>query len=89
MATTYIPTNTSKRLGADLRQLSHSLKEARSDCRELKAVMETMIDGTDYTVLESEFGLATGDGQTTYNLVSGALMDLEDANIDQFIIRLG
>ena len=89
MATTYISTNTSKRLGADLRQAVHALKEVRSDFRELKAVMETMIDGTNYTLLETEFGLATGTGQTTYNLVSGSLTDMEDANINQTVIRLG
>lgn len=89
MATSWITTNTSKRLGADLRQAVHALKEARSDFREIKGVMETMIDGADYTLLETEFGLPTGTGQTTYNLVSGALTDMDDANINQTVIRLG
>lgn len=89
MATTYIATNTSKRLGADLRRAVHALKEVRSDFRELKAVMETMIDGSDYSLLETEFGLPTGLGDDTYNLVSGALTDMEDANINQTVIRLG
>lgn len=89
MATTYIATNTSKRLGADLRQFVHAQKEARSDCRELKAVMETMIDNGDYSLLETEFGLETGTGQTAYNLVAGALTDLEAANVNQLVIRLG
>ena len=89
MATSWINTNTSKRLGADLRQAVHALKECRSDFRELKAVMETMIDGSDYSLLETELGLATGQGQTAYNLVSGALTDMEDANINQTVIRLG
>ena len=89
MATSYISVNTNKRLGQDLRYLVHQLKETRSDCRELKAVMETMIDASNYALLETEFGLATGTGQTTYNLISGALTDMEDANINQTIIRLG
>lgn len=89
MATSYIATNTAKRLGADLRQFVHALKEARSDCRELKAVMETMIDAGNYALLETEFGIATGQGETTYNLVSGALTDMEAANINQTVIRLG
>lgn len=89
MATTYIATNTTRRLGADLRQAVHALKEARSDFRELKATMETMIDASDYTLLETEFGLPTGQGQTVYNLVSGALTDMEASNINQTVIRLG
>lgn len=89
MATTYIKTDTSKRLGANLRQAVHALTNVRSDFREIKAVMETMIDTSDYTLLETEFGLATGDGQTAYNLVSGSLTDMEDANINQTVIRLG
>lgn len=89
MAVTYISTNTSKRLGADLRQAVHALKEVRSDLRELKAVMETMIDAADYSLLETEFGLSTGLGDDTYNLVSGALADMEGANVNQTVIRLG
>lgn len=89
MATTYISTNTTKRLGADLRQAMHALKEVRSDVRELKAVMETMIDNGDYSLLETEFGLATGTGQTVYNLIAGSLTALEGADINQTIIRLG
>lgn len=89
MAVTYISTNTSKRLGADLRQAVHALKEVRSDLRELKAVMETMIDGADYSLLETEFGLPVGLGDDTYNLVSGALADMEGANVNQTVIRLG
>ena len=86
---TYIATNTSKRLGADLRQAMHALKEVRSDMREIKAVMETMISGADYSMLETEFGVATGTGQSVYNLVAGALTDMEAANINQTVIRLG
>lgn len=89
MATTYISTNTSKRLGADLRQAIHALKEVRSDFRELKGVMETMIDNGDYSLLETEFGLATGTGQTVYNLVAGSLSSMEGADINQTVIRLG
>lgn len=89
MATTWIPTNTNTRLGADLRQAVHALKETRSDFRELKAVMETMIDASNYALLETEFGLPAGLGDDAYNLVSGALSDMEGANINQTVIRLG
>lgn len=89
MATTWIATNTNMRLGADLRQAVHALKETRSDLRELKAVMETMIDGSDYSLLETQFGIPVGLGDDTYNLVSGAVGDMEGANINQTVIRLG
>lgn len=96
MAVAYIPTNTSKRLGADLRQAVHALKETRSDFRELKAVMETMIDyalgdeePAKFATLETEFGLATGNGQIAYNLVAGSLVALESSDVNNVIIRLG
>lgn len=98
MAVEYIATNTSKRLGADLRQAVHALKEVRSDFRELKAVMETMIDydpelpadsPVKFATLETEFGLPTGRGETVYNLVAGSLVSLEASDVNNVIIRLG
>lgn len=96
MTTAYIKTDTTKRLGADLRQTVHALKETRSDARELKAVMETMIDyelqnndPLKFAVLETEFGLPTGAGETVYNLVAGSLVSLEASDVNNVIIRLG
>jgi hypothetical protein len=89
MAATYIKVDISKRLGADLRQTVVHGAEFDERLHRLKDVMETMIDGSDYSRLETEFGLAAGKGETVYNLVSGAATDTSGANIHQLLIRLG
>jgi hypothetical protein len=89
MAATYIKVDISKRLGADLRQTVVHGAEFDERLHRLKDVMETMIDGSDYSRLEAEFGLAAGKGETVYNLVSGAATDTSGANIHQLLIRLG
>jgi hypothetical protein len=89
MAVTYIKVDVSKRLGADLRQTVVHGAEFDERLHRLKDVMDTMIDGTDYTRLETEFGVATGQGETVYNLVAGAATDTAAANITQLLNRLG
>jgi hypothetical protein len=89
MAVTYIKVDVSKRLGADLRQTVVHGAEFDERLHRLKEVMETMIDGTDYSRIETEFGLVTGQGETVYNLVAGAATDTAAANIHQLLVRLG
>ncbi len=89
MAVTYIKVDISKRLGADLRQTVVHGAEFDERLNRLKDVMETMIDGTDYSRIETEFGLTAGQGQTVYNLVAGAVTDTAAANIHQLLVRLG
>jgi len=40
--------------------------------------MQSMRDGTDYTLVETMFGLAPGDGQVLFNLVRESI-ELVDA----------
>jgi hypothetical protein len=89
MAVQYISVDSTKRLGSELRQAINYGTAFDQQVAKLKEVMETMIDGTDYSRLETEFGLATGKGETTYNLVAGAATDLAGTNINQLLIRLG
>jgi hypothetical protein len=89
MAVTYIKVDISKRLGADLRQAVVHGAEFDERLHRLKDVMDTMIDGTDYSRLETEFGVATGQGETVYNLVAGAATDTAGVNITQLLNRLG
>jgi hypothetical protein len=89
MPVTYITTNTTKRLGADLRQFVHSLKECRSDLREIVAVGSTMIDGANYTLFETEFGLPTGTGQPVASALADCLTSLETPVVNAVITRLG
>jgi hypothetical protein len=80
MATTFVPISTSTRLGASLRRAVDTLESAKQQLENLKAVMETQISGSDYTLVESQFGLQAGQGQTAYNLVAGVVSDLHGAN---------
>lgn len=91
MATTYIAIDPAAPggKGTELKTAIDMLEAARERLSTLKAQMETMIDGPQYGLLETRFGVATGNGQATYNLVSGALTDLNGANIIQAILRLG
>jgi hypothetical protein len=51
--------------------------------------MDKMIDGTDYTAIETYYKLPAGTGQTVYNLVAGAVTDIASANLLQLVQRLG
>jgi hypothetical protein len=89
MAVQYISIDSTKRLGSELRQAVNYGAAFDQQVVKLKEIMETMIDGTDYSRLETEFGLATGKGETVYNLVTGAATDVSGTNITQLLIRLG
>jgi uncharacterized protein YecE (DUF72 family) len=89
MAVTYIKVDVSKRLGADLRQTVVHGAEFDERLHRLKEVMDTMIDGTDYSRIETEFGLVAGQGQTVYNLVAGAAAGTAATDIHQLLVRLG
>ncbi len=89
MAVQYILVDTSQRLGSELRQAVNYGNAFDTQVVRLKEIMETMIDGTDYSAVETNFGLQVGSGQTVYNLVSGAATDAGGTNIHQLLIRLG
>jgi hypothetical protein len=77
MATTYIPINTGQRLGLQLRNAVDQLQSAKQALAKLKAIMDTQVNGADYSMVESQFGLQTGQGQTCYNLVAGTTTELD------------
>jgi hypothetical protein len=89
MAVQYISIDSTKRLGSELRQAVNYGTAFDQSLIKLKEIMETMIDGSDYSRLETEFGLAAGKGETVYNLVVGAATDVSGTNITQLLIRLG
>ena len=65
------------------------VREARDKFDHAKAVMETCIDGSDYSKLEQVFGLPAGAGETLYNLVAGVVSDMAGFNISATIARIG
>lgn len=89
MATLYISVNTSKRLGADVRQAVAMLQQSKDLLERLKAVMEMQIDNGDFSAIETEFGLPAGTGETLYNLVAGSYTDLNGFNVNALLSRLG
>lgn len=66
-----------------------NLRNARDRLDYAKAVMETCIDGTDYSTLETLFGVPTGQGETFYNLIAGVVSDLSGFNSSATIARIG
>ena len=76
MAATYIPINTGQRLGAQLRNAVDQLQAAKQALAKLKAIMDTQVNVSDYSMVEAQFGLQTGQGVTCYNLVAGTTTEL-------------
>jgi hypothetical protein len=89
MAVQHISINSTKRLGSELRQTVNYGTSFEQQLDKLKDIMDTMIDGTDYSRLETDFGLTTGKGETVYNLVAGSLTALRTGDLAGVIARLG
>jgi len=62
MATTYIPINTGKPLGAALYDGIRQIQRGIAQLLACQAIAATQIDGVNHTVFEQEFGLSTGQG---------------------------
>ncbi len=89
MATTRINIARSSQHGDNLLTAIAQIREARDRLDHAKAVMETAIDGADYSQLETLFGAPEGTGQTLYNLVAGVCTDIAGFNISATIARMG
>lgn len=85
----YIDVSTDTRHGALLRQAVNYQQESLERLRSLKAVLDEMVVGDDYTVIETQFGVAAGEGVLIYNLTAGALAEIDVSNVTQFLARLG
>ena len=49
------------------------VRRALEQGEHIKAQMEQMVDGADYTQVELYFGIPTGDGNTVYDAINGAV----------------
>ena len=79
MPNNYIDVNTQKRLGSITFGACTGLAESRDRIVQLKNDMDNMVSGTDYTLIETNFGLPTGKGQIFYNLVAGTVAEMAAA----------
>ena len=89
MAINHVPIDTAKRLGGRLRRLADLTRDVLNLLTETKAVMEAQVDGADYTAIEAQYGLPSGKGQTTYNLVAGARTAIDVTAVRQLVDWLG
>lgn len=90
MAADFIQPSLSSRCGTLAVQISTDIRIVRDLLVKTKAIMDHNINGADYTALESLFGVSTGSGQPLYNLVAGALAEVQAAsNSLQLIDRVG
>lgn len=89
MASNHVPIDTTRRLGQKLRRLADLARELLNALAEAKAVMESQIDGSDYSAVEAQYGLPAGKGQTAYNLVAGARTAANVPAVNQLADWLG
>lgn len=82
--------------GGDQARLSGSLRSAISQLASsaaalvtLSNIMSQMVVGSDYTTIETYFGLATGTGQTLHDVLGTASTDLQAGNIQGLLQRFG
>jgi len=63
-----------------------SFREAQSRLSEHKDLLDNMTDAVDWTIIEAQYGLPTGKGETFYNLIAGAKAELSaDTNFNSLI----
>jgi len=76
MAINYITVDRSKQMGADLLSIIEGLRSLQDRLRQHKEMMDNMTDGVTYANIETQYGIATGKGDETYNLVAGTVAEL-------------
>jgi hypothetical protein len=57
----------------DLLALVRSMRAAYDQASKVKETMSHMHDGQDFSALETNYGVPTGQGQAVFDLVNGAL----------------
>jgi hypothetical protein len=67
MAGTSIDFNSATQHGAELKSVIDRLRSTREDLDHVIGVMATMHDGSDYSHLETKFGITTGQGEGAWN----------------------
>lgn len=76
MAINYITVDRSKQMGGDLLSIIEGFRSLQDRLRQHKDMMDNMTDGVTYTNIETQYGIATGKGDETYNLIAGTVSEL-------------
>lgn len=86
-------TTTTAKFAHDLITLTRQLRETVDRLDFVKAVMDHSNTGSNFTQIETLFGLPSGQGQTVYDLVNGTRMAIagtaQNANALSLIDRVG
>jgi hypothetical protein len=73
--------------------LTRQLRDAIDLLDEVKTIMDHNNDGTTFTAIETLFGLASGKGQTVYDLCNGSMQAIsgtaQNSNTLSLINRVG
>lgn len=79
MPDNYIGVNQQSRLGGTLQSSLNGLALHTGTLKQLKLDMDNMTDGVSFATVESSFGIPAGKGQTVYNLIAGAVSEINAA----------
>jgi len=72
-----------------LRQAVRNLVQAWQQFDHLKDIMDAQANAPDFTLVESQFGLPAGKGETVYNLVAGTRQKLNATDVKAIMAQLG
>ena len=72
--------------GKMLAEFVSQVKAAQAKGQRLKDAMDSMSSGGSYGQIESEVGVPAGQGQPTYNLVTGAVAAINVAAVNQLTL---
>lgn len=72
MAIDFIPINLQSPQGSLLKQYTQALRQAYELGMRVSGIMNHSNDGTNFTNIETTFGVPAGDGRTVFDLVNGS-----------------
>jgi hypothetical protein len=81
--------NDQQRLSGTLRGAISQLASSAASLQTLANIMSQMVASSDYTTIETYFGLAAGTGQTLHDVLGTASTDLQGGNIQGLLQRFG
>lgn len=76
----------------DLKSAIEQIRSARSALERVRDYALHSIDGTDYSGVETRFGVPTGSGGSLFTLLDGSLQALDGTSsgyVDELLARVG
>jgi hypothetical protein len=90
MPADFIAVDRNAKYGRDVSDVIRSILDVENRLGDLKARLDHMTDGADYSQIETHCGVPTGNGDELYNVIAGAITELGgDTNIRTLIERFG